>query len=189
MIQYPAKTVTVKIDSLSGNHEDDRNRLRKLVVDFFANENAGKGTGELTSKNTYYVETLVSGNRLYLSRPSVLYKGFDFRIGIENQKFTGGKRKKESEIPAHQNILDDLTQKKANSPDDYLYLKKAIEEVYLCNDAEDVFQKYREKLSQLNYGLSPELILKVVKWLFIEQDINFWSWSGRAMLMNYINEI
>jgi hypothetical protein len=189
MIQYPPKTITIKIDSISGNHEDDRNKLRKLVIEFFAKENAGKGKGELASKNIYYVETLATGDRLYLTRPSVLYKGFDFRIGVENQKFKSGKRKKESEIPTHQDILSDLAAKKTTNPEEYPNLVQAIEEVYLCHDTEEVLQENSEKLAVFKSGLAPDLILKIVKWLFIEQDINFWSWSGRTMLMNYIKEI
>ena len=42
---------------------------------------------------------------------------------------------------------------------------------------------------KFNSGYSPELILKLVKWLFIEQDIRDWNTSGRAMLMNGINDI
>ena len=28
------------------------------------------------------------------------------------------------------------------------------------------------------------IIILAIKWLFIEQDVTYWNWSGRAMLMN-----
>jgi hypothetical protein len=40
-------------------------------------------------------------------------------------------------------------------------------------------------------GFSVELILKVLKWFFIEQDIRDWNYSGRGMFksgLDYIKE-
>ena len=39
-----------------------------------------------------------------------------------------------------------------------------------------------EEISKLTFttGYSAEHILKVLKWLFIEQDIRYWNYSGRA---------
>ncbi len=34
-----------------------------------------------------------------------------------------------------------------------------------------------------------EIILLAVKWLFIEQDIRYWNWSGRDMLWSGIKDI
>jgi len=28
------------------------------------------------------------------------------------------------------------------------------------------------------------IIILAIKWLFIEQDVTYWNWSGRVMLMN-----
>ena len=35
-------------------------------------------------------------------------------------------------------------------------------------------------------GYAFEHVLKTIKWLFIEQDITYWNWSGRAMLYSAI---
>jgi len=32
------------------------------------------------------------------------------------------------------------------------------------------------------------IILLAIKWLFIEQDITYWNWSGRNMLMNSLKD-
>ena len=31
-------------------------------------------------------------------------------------------------------------------------------------------------------GLTLEMLLKILKWLFIEQDITYWNYDGRQML-------
>ena len=66
---------------------------------------------------------------------------------------------------------------------------KAINEVYFCKDPDDFYSDYSDDLEPLNNGLSPELILKVIKWLFIEQDIRYWNWSGRKKFMDYIKRV
>ena len=42
---------------------------------------------------------------------------------------------------------------------------------------------------QFQNGLPTDLILKVLKWLFIEQDITYWNRSGRDMFYNSIIEL
>ena len=34
-----------------------------------------------------------------------------------------------------------------------------------------------------------DMICKCIKWLFIEQDITYWNWSGRNMLYNGIKNV
>jgi hypothetical protein len=34
-----------------------------------------------------------------------------------------------------------------------------------------------------------EIILLAIKWLFIEQDITYWNWSGRDMLWGHIQTV
>lgn len=40
-----------------------------------------------------------------------------------------------------------------------------------------------------NTGFSVELILKILKWFFIEQDIRDWNYSGRGMFFSGLNQI
>ena len=56
-------------------------------------------------------------------------------------------------------------------------LYKLIEDVYNCKEIEDTNLKF-------DSGNSVDLILKVAKWFFIEQDIRYWNYSGRAMFMS-----
>ena len=37
-------------------------------------------------------------------------------------------------------------------------------------------------------GIEIEGILKIVKWLFLEQDVTYWNYSGRAMLYQSLKD-
>ena len=178
---HPEVDLTVKLDSVTGIHEDDRNNLRKALLDSLVEEEAGTGTGDNTSKYRYNVESLSCGNIVYLTRPVPLNKGFDFVIHAENYVFTNSK-----DNPKHDDILSDLqsTKKEDNSKYDELY--SLIDLVYHCHDPVDILP---EKNVKFNQGFPVDMVLKVIKWLFIEQDIRYWNWSGRNMFMSAIREI
>ena len=57
-------------------------------------------------------------------------------------------------------------------------LKKAFE----CHDVTE------EEYNPIHFqtGFSAEHILKVIKWLFIEQDIAYWNYSGRYMTRDLV---
>jgi len=184
MTEYSAINFTAKLEKLGNNHEQNRNDLRKIVIDKFIKEKAGSGNAEKTAKYKYFVERLSSGDRVYLTRPVPLNKGFDFIIHVENHVFINGK-----DNPKHEDISDDLRVKKQANSEAYRKLIQALEEVYLCKDPDDMISKYKKYSSVFKQGLSFELILKVVKWLFIEQDIRYWNWSGRSMFMSGIRNI
>jgi hypothetical protein len=38
-------------------------------------------------------------------------------------------------------------------------------------------------------GYPVDMVLKLIKWFFIEQDINYWNVSGRNKFMGAVNEI
>ena len=46
---HPEIELTIKLDSVTGNHENDRNTLRTLLLDRLVEEKAGTGKEE----NTY----------------------------------------------------------------------------------------------------------------------------------------
>ncbi|MDD2654382.1 MAG: DNA adenine methylase [Candidatus Omnitrophica bacterium] len=184
MVLHPTINLTAKLSEISENHEENRNNLRKIVIDTFIRESAGRGKGEETSKYKYIVETLSSGEKVYLTRPVPLNKGFDFIVHVENYIFMNGK-----DNPKHDDIKQDLQNKKQLNAQAYNKLVEALEEVFYCNDPDDIYSRYIQHLVSLNQGLSNELILKIVKWFFIEQDIRYWNWSGRNMFMEGIRNI
>lgn len=158
---------------LTGN---TRESIRKNVVEIFLEEKAGKGKKELSSKYIYYVETLDNGKRVYLKRPAYLNKGMDFTVHLENTSFRekGANR----DIPSHSEIVNDLLNKKTENPQEYEKVKTILNKLFNCQEVSDI--EYRN--IYFFSGIEIEGILKVIKWLFIEQDITYWNFSGRYML-------
>jgi len=66
-------------------------------------------------------------------------------------------------------------------------LHQAIEQVYNCEDPEDILPEYAD--IKFNVGHPVDLILKVIKWFLIEQDIRDWNYSGRQMFKEGIDGI
>jgi len=159
-----------------------REELRKIVVLKFLEERPGLGRGNDAAHYRYNVEILDDGRRIYLTRPAYLKKGFDFRINVEGTIFQTGQ-----EYPKHDDIFDDLRLKRQENPAISRRLHQAIERVYNCEDPEDILPEYTD--IKFNIGHPVDLILKVIKWFLIEQDIRDWNYSGRQMFKNGIDEI
>ena len=162
--------------------ELSREDMRKELFSRFLVEKGGHRVGTLThaTKYKYFVETLADGRRIFLKRPAHLNKGIDVEVWVE--RFDGIKDKR----PSHGVIRDDLMAKKSENPAEYAALIEAISQVYSCKSPAEILAK---RPLCFNTGLSPELILKVVKWLFIEQDLTYWNWEGRNMFMRGLLEI
>jgi len=182
MVLHPEINLIIKLDNITCDHEKDRNALRVLLLNNLVKERAGTGKKENTSQYHYNVETLTDGNKIYLTRPVPLNKGFDFIIHVEGHTFLNGK-----DNPRHDDIISDLKEKKQRNITNYQLILKLIDLVYLCNDPADIISK--KHLPNFDEGFSLELLLKVIKWFFIEQDVRYWNWSGRNMLMSGINGI
>ena len=159
-----------------------RVELRKIVVFKFLEETPGLGRGDDASHYRYNVEILSDGRRIYLTRPAYLKKGFDFRINVESTMF-----QTKHEYPKHDDIFDDLRLKWQEDPAMCTRLHQALERVYNCEDPEDILPEYKD--IEFNAGHPVDLILKVIKWFLIEQDIRDWNYSGRQMFKNGIDEI
>ena len=43
-------------------------------------------------------------------------------------------------------------------------------------------------ISQIN-NIAPDVLLKVIKWLFIMEDIIYWHYEGRAFLYNFFKYV
>ena len=74
--------------------------------------------------------------------------------------------------------------KKNENGKEYLKVEKIIRKLYNCRSVSE------KEYSNLKFqsGVSIEAILKAIKWLFIEQDITYWNWSGRQMLYSALKE-
>jgi len=175
--------MSIKFKTISVSNEGSRNDLRKRVVNIFFEEEHGEGGGDLASKYIYYVEELIDGNRIYLSRPAHLKKGFDFLIHVENIDFSKGRKYRD--YPKHSDLLDDLNLKLRLDNNLYLILLEEINYTFNCHEINE--DRIRKLIFQKGY--SSELVVKVLKWFFIEQDIRDWNYSGRKMLFNALPKI
>lgn len=167
--------------TLSISNNGSRNKVRMRVIDALAKEVPGTGTDEDASRYIYYVETLKSGDRVYLQRPANLHNGFDFLVCVENTNYAEpGKRRRN--YPKHTDLEADLQLKKAEDPVMYAQLHILLKSVFECHDVDETAMES----IHFNVGLPVDHILKVIKWLFIEQDIRYWNYSGRNMTWNII---
>lgn len=158
------------------SNEGSRNEVRMRLIDTFSKEIPGTGRGELASGYTYFVETLSNGDRVYLQRPANLYNGFDFLVCVENANYAEpGKRVRN--FPKHEDIGNDLQTKKESDPAMYKKLYTLLKKVFECHDVSDV----EMEAITFSVGLPVDHIVKSIKWLFIEQDIRYWNYSGRGM--------
>ncbi|WP_294427178.1 DNA adenine methylase [uncultured Streptococcus sp.] len=158
------------------SNKGTRNEVRMRVVNKFSQENPGLGSGEDASKYKYFVETLETGDRVYLQRPANLHNGFDFLVCVENMDYSEpGKRKRN--FPKHTDFGKDLQIKKDENPEMYKKLYDLLHKVFSCEDVSD------NEIEALTFkkGYPVDQIVKTMKWLFIEQDIRYWNYSGRNM--------
>lgn len=164
--------LNITIDNIN-----DRVVLRTHILNQWINENPN-------SKYRYFVEILTNGNRIYLERPGRLNKGCDFVIFIENHiTFNNGNDKP----PRHDFITDDLSIKKQNlTQAEWNLLLQAIASIHNCEPYQTAFDFC---INLPNIGETYELVLKTLRWLFIEQDVTYWSGQGRNMLYTHIQNL
>ena len=163
------------------NHKFSYNRVdfRKELISLFLDETSGTGKGELTSRYRYIVK-IVGKNEIYLQRPAQFNNGFDFTLNVSGINFNPNGRS--TTRPTHGNIIEDLYSKKGGNENLYNELRVQIDRIYDCQEP-----------IRLNFdfgiGLNSEILLECIKWLFAEQDVTYWNYSGRAMFYSGILDI
>jgi len=158
---------------------NDRAQIRKEIINLFLDENPGTGREELTSKYRY-ITKVVGNNEVYLNRPAQFNNGFDFTLNVSNINFNPNGRA--TTRPTHQNIFDDLSIKKQANPELYLKLIGQIDKIYDCQTTINLVLDF-------GVGLNSEILLECIKWLFVEQDVTYWNYSGRSMFYGGIKGI
>ncbi|MBA7626384.1 hypothetical protein ES703_33832 [subsurface metagenome] len=153
--------------------------VKKVVNAFIKTEYRKKGKGVVFR---YPVENLPDGQVLYIVRPGYK-KNFDFKVEVPEEIGLG--KKKQTEIAL------DLRKKNIRNPRKFKKLWQAIAEIYHCkeNDVDAILKKYRGLKSPFKSGGKPEPLLKVIKWLFIMEDIVYWDNEGRSFLFNFLNYV
>lgn len=168
-----------QIDWTNRTFTNDRDLFRKEVITAFLDERPGTGKGEETSKYEYTIK-VVNNHRIFLKRPAQFNNGFDFTLHVEGINFNPHGRA--TSRPTHENILTDLAEKKAASAEQYGNLLHEIENLFTCSPLTGYTFNFQ-------IGLPIEILLECIKWLFIEQDITYWNYSGRSMLYQAILKV
>lgn len=156
---------------------NNRDLFRKELIGFFLNETPGTGRDVNASKYQYIIKS-IGVNVVYLSRPAQFNNGFDFTLNVSNINFNPGSGRATTR-PTHQNILDDLLLKKNENLVQYREFITEITNIYNCLPTGTT-------IFQFVSGYSSEIILECIKWLFAEQDVTYWNYSGRAMFYQAI---
>jgi len=150
--------------------------VRKVIGTFIKAEYQEKGKGV---EFWYPVENLPDNKRLFIVRPGHK-KNFDFKVEVTEEM---GLRE-----GSHNQIALDLRGKGQENQQKFKDLLQVIEEIYHCseNDINRLLEIHPGIKKAFQIGAEVEVLLKVVKWLFIMEDIVYWDNEGRAFLYNFL---
>lgn len=171
------------IDLIYPNNLNSRESIRKFIILEFLKELAGNGKEENASKYTYTVERCSTGRTIQIQRPAYLNKGMDFTVHVSGVSFRPKGAFKDR--PKHQEIIDDLNSKQQDNPIEYKKVKSILQKIYHCQNYDTDLLKSINIQAGL---LSCEEVCLTVKWLFIEQDVTYWNYSGRSMLFDALSD-
>lgn len=169
----------IKLNFFINQKDLTRAQIRKIVVEKFLEESPGPADDETYNRYQYAVEHTSKGD-VVLIRPANLKLGFDFRIDVLGMKFIRG-----TEAPSHEDLFEDLKLKHTKDPVYAELVRKAIIDVFYMAEPEEIISSITEK----KIGLPVDLLLKVSKWLAIEQDIRYWNGWGRVKNIKWLELI
>lgn len=165
-----------------------RKEIREELVSLFLQEKSGWDFKEGKSSYRYNVEQ-VKQYIIYLQRPAPLNKGFDFIVKVENMyfKLDDGRRHRN---PSHNDIFTILSTYQRYFTKEYSVIKGLIHRIFECENS-NIVESVKDLPPFTNYDgeeIPIAIILYCIKWLFIEQDITYWNWSGRRMLFKGLQD-
>lgn len=152
--------------------------VQEVVNTFIKTEHDKKGKG-IAFK--YPVEKLKDG-QLFILRPGHK-KNFDFKVSItEITGLKGG---------THEEIAMDLRKKKNENPEQFKNLSQILEKIYHCteNNVGLLLENHPKLDESFQTGVKCSVLLKIIKWLFIMEDIIYWDVEGRSFLYNFLNYV
>lgn len=126
---------------------------------------------------------LLNTDRLFIKRPGGLQKwNFDFKVIVTfDMNMARG---------THADIVNDILNKKQENGVASKNLLKALEEICNCteNDVDKVLGVFPDLMTAFKSGAKVDVLLKVLKWMFIMEDIVYWNYDGRMKLFSHIKE-
>ena len=155
--------------------------VRKVINIFIDVENQFRGKGV---KFRYPVENLSINKRLFIFRPGGLNKwNFDFKVEVLEEFRLGRGR--------HNEIKLDFQNKKQENPQKFNILLDALTAMYDCseNDVDQLLEIYSDLQTSFQTGARVDVLLKIVKWMSIMEDIVYWNYKGRTMLYDELREV
>jgi len=178
---------------------EKRKNLRDQLVDYFKKENPGTGKREESTRHIYCVSNS-NNNIVYLQRPAMLNKGFDFTVNCSNIDFfapTEKNKKRITKTPRHDSLFFPIDFFMHQNNVGFNRLMQAIEQIFLCIDTEIIENDYADifnivinysPIDNINLSIDIKTLLSTIQWLFIEQDITYWNFTGRYMLYKGLSE-
>lgn len=167
----------------------NRHEIVQKVINTFINteyQERGKGV-----QFRYPVEQLPDdaqllpdSTQLFIFRPGGLQKwNFDFKVNVTPEMGVGKGK--------HEDIASDIRNKKKENPQEFGKLIEALADVYggSENDIDQILTKYPGLQASFQTGAQVDVLLKIVKWMFIMEDIVYWNYDGRAKLHNFLKEV
>jgi len=164
------------------NYGITRKTIRDQLITTFLSETQGTGKGINASHYIYIMETF-KNYEITLHRPGTLKYGFDFTVNVEkNLMFKGPKKHKT--YPSYPDIINILISFRNKNTSTYnSTIKPIIVDIYNCVNVTFNSSSNLGFFTDCNNNSIPiELILLLLKWLFVEQDIRYWNYSGRDKL-------
>ncbi|MBA7669426.1 hypothetical protein ES703_77556 [subsurface metagenome] len=163
--------------------------VQKVVNIFIQTEHEQRGRGVkfwYPVENLPAIPQLLEGidNKLFIFRPGGLQKwNFDFKVNVTPELGL--------EKGRHADIASDLSNKKQENPKEFVKLIDTIEIIYSGseNNVDKALAKYPNLQASFKTGAQVEILLKVLKWMFIMEDIVYWNYDGRAKLYNFLKEV
>ena len=157
---------------------DPLNRLRTgVVLTFSINEKRDE------QYISYVVDELQDGSPVFLIRPAWLNKGYDFKVCVE------GWDESANSAPSHSEVYSDLYWKRENSGESsFQALCEAVVDIHDGSSPGSVLETYGGDFD-FSVGRTPEALLKPLPWLFIEQDIRYWNYTGRNMTIQSVKDL
>lgn len=174
-------------DPIKINGSLTRHEIVQKVINIFINtehQQRGKGVKFWYPVEQLSANTKLEDTQLFIFRPGGLQKwNFDFKVNVTADMGMGK--------GTHKDIESDMRSKKSENPEQFKRLLNALNEVYNCseNDVDRVLEIYHNLQTSFRIGSTVEILFKVLKWMFIMEDIVYWNYDGRAKLYNYLNEI
>jgi hypothetical protein len=126
----------------------------------------------------YEVESLANGKKVVITKPGgkSIYgrpKKEDFLVFIYNQEVNSLWQ------ISHKQIFEDVEQKSIESKSETIKLINLLERTLNGEEPND----FIEEIQKLNFncGESPETLIKVYKWIWGQEDVNYPAGEGRLM--------